>query len=113
MPLTRINAGLDANQGPVPLQAPEPAFLCPHFRGRQEKWTSLNTTLLSVAKNRMREHLDAAERQKSTGEIVPVASKRTFGEVTETDRHPLQASEISQSPKRTVRLASSWDARTG
>ena len=64
------------------------------FAGGKEKWTSLKTTLLSVAKNRMREHLDAAERQKSTGEIVPVASKRTFGEVTETDRHPLQASEI-------------------
>ena len=38
------------------------------FAGGKEKWTSLKTTMLSVARNRMKEHLDAAERQKTTGE---------------------------------------------
>ena len=33
--------------------------------------------------NRMKEHLDAAERQKSSGEAVPTMGKLTFGEVTE------------------------------
>jgi len=32
----------------------------------KEKWTSLRTTILSIARNRMREHLDAAERQRLT-----------------------------------------------
>ena len=41
------------------------------FAAGKEKWTNLKTNLLSVAKNRMKEHLDAAERQKIAGESVP------------------------------------------
>ena len=37
------------------------------FACGKEKWTSLKTKLLSVAKNRMKEHIDAAERQRTTG----------------------------------------------
>ena len=59
------------------------------FAGGKEKWTNLKTTLLSVAKNRMNEHLDAAERQKSSGEAVPA-----MGKVTEIYRQQLQASDV-------------------
>ena len=69
------------------------------FAGGKEKWTSLKTTLLSVAKNRMKEHLDAAERQKSTGESVPAMGKLTFGEVTETYRQQLQTSDVRPNTK--------------
>lgn len=37
------------------------------FGGGKEKWNSLQTTLLSVARNRMKEHLDAAEHQRTMG----------------------------------------------
>ena len=69
------------------------------FAGGKEKWTSLKTTLLSVARNRMKEHLDAAERQKGAGESVPAMGKLTFGEVTETYRQHLQASEVRPNTK--------------
>lgn len=65
------------------------------FAAGKEKWTSL----LSVAKNRMKEHLDAAERQKSGGESVPATGKLTFGEVTETYRQQLQASDVRPNTK--------------
>ena len=64
------------------------------FAGGKEKWTSLKTTLLSVAKYRIKEHLDAAEPQKSPGEAVPAMGTLTFGEVTEAYRQQLQASEV-------------------
>ena len=69
------------------------------FAGGKEKWTSLKTKLLSVAKNRMKEHLDAAERQKSSGDAVPAMGKLTFGEVTETYRQQLQASGTGKSER--------------
>ena len=69
------------------------------FAGGKEKWTSLKTTLLSVAKNRMKEHLDAAEHQKSAGESAPAMGKLTFGEVTETYRQQLQASDVRPNTK--------------
>ncbi len=47
----------------------------------------------------MKEHLDAAERQKSTGESIPAAGRLTFGEVTETYRQQLQASEVRPNTK--------------
>jgi hypothetical protein len=35
--------------------------------GGKGNWTSLKTKLLSVAKNRMKEYVDAAQRQQTTG----------------------------------------------
>ena len=90
---------MDANQSPVPLQALEQLLLCPHFRRWQGKKTSLKTTLLSVVKNWMKEHLDAAERQKITGEVMPATVKLTFNEMNETYREQLQASEVRPNTK--------------
>ena len=45
------------------------------FAAGKEKWISLKTVLLSTAKNRMREHLNSAGRQKSAGESVLVLDK--------------------------------------
>ena len=45
------------------------------FAVGKEKWTSLKTTLLSVAKNRMKEPLETAERQKRIGEQALVLGK--------------------------------------
>ena len=69
------------------------------FAGGKEKRTRLKITLFSVAKNRMKEHLDAAERQKSAGELVPAMGKLTFGEVMETYRQQLQASGVRPNSK--------------
>ena len=44
------------------------------FASGKEKWTSLRTTILSIARNRMREHLDAAERQRLTGTVASEAT---------------------------------------
>ncbi|MEZ0299681.1 MAG: hypothetical protein ACAI35_24770, partial [Candidatus Methylacidiphilales bacterium] len=51
-----------------------------YARGK-EKWTSLRTKLLSIAKNRMKEHVDASERHKADGPQTEVADgKFTFGD---------------------------------
>ena len=50
------------------------------FAGGKEKWASLRTTLLSVAKNRMKEQIDAAERQSSTGESVECVGRLSFAQ---------------------------------
>ena len=69
------------------------------FAAGKEKWTSLKTNLLSVAKNWMKEHLDAAERQKLAGKSVPAMGKLTFSEVTKTYRQQLQASDVRPNTK--------------
>jgi len=50
------------------------------YAGGKEKWTSLRTNLQSVAKNRMKEHVDAAERQRTTGNPVPHKVRNGGGE---------------------------------
>ncbi len=49
------------------------------FAGGKEKWTSLRTTLLTVARNRMREHVDAAERERGPGPAATADGKLSFG----------------------------------
>jgi len=50
------------------------------FAGGKEKWTSLRTTVLSVAKNLIQEHLDANERRKVSGEAQRDVGRLTFGD---------------------------------
>lgn len=45
------------------------------FTAGKEKWTSLETTLFSVARCRMEEHRDVAVRLKGIGESVPALGK--------------------------------------
>ncbi len=45
------------------------------YAGGKGNWTSLKTKLLSVARNRMKEHVDAAERQRTTGNSVEAVGK--------------------------------------
>ena len=46
------------------------------FAGGKEKWTSLKAKLITVAKNRMKEHVDAAERQRTTGNTAEAVVSR-------------------------------------
>ncbi len=83
-------------------------FLYRHKNGRyyvrtyargKGNWTSLKTKLLSVAKNRMKEHVDAAERQRTTGNSVEAVGKLTFGEAIATYREQLGRAEIRPNTK--------------
>jgi integrase len=83
-------------------------FLYRHKNGRyyvrtyargKENWTSLKTKLLSVAKNRMKEHVDAAERQRTTGNSVEAVGKLTFGEAIKTYREHLAGADIRPNTK--------------
>jgi integrase len=49
------------------------------FTGGKEKWTSLKTELLSVARIRMKEHVEAAEREGGGGAIAAAGGKLSFG----------------------------------
>jgi integrase len=64
------------------------------YAGGKGNWTSLKTKLLSVARNRMKEHVDAAERQRTTGNSVEAVGKLTFGEAIRTYREKLAAADI-------------------
>lgn len=83
-------------------------FLYRHKNGRyyvrtyargKGNWTSLKTKLLSVAKNRMKEHVDAAERQRTTGNSVEAVGKLTFGEAIKTYREQLASADIRPNTK--------------
>lgn len=69
------------------------------YAGGKGNWTSLKTTLLSVAKNRMKEHVDAAERQRTTGDSVVAVGKLTFGEAMQTYRDQLARADIRPNTK--------------
>lgn len=69
------------------------------FAGGKEKWTSLRTKLLAVARNRMREHVDAAERQRITGKTAEAVGKMTFGEAVATYREQLKVAVIRPNTK--------------
>jgi integrase len=68
------------------------------YAGGNEKWASLKTTLLSVAKNRMREHLDAAERVKGSGPAT-VAGRLSFGDGIALYRRDLAAAPLRPKTK--------------
>lgn len=83
-------------------------FLYKHLNGRyyvrtyaggKEKWTSLRTPLLSVAKNRMREHLEAAERQKSTGVAAETSERFRFKDGIALYRRELAATPLRPKSK--------------
>lgn len=83
-------------------------FLYKHKNGRyyvrvfacgKEKWTSLKTKLLSVAKNRMREHMDAAERQRTTGNSAEAVGRLNFGEAMAMYRKYLVTADIRPNTK--------------
>lgn len=69
------------------------------FAGGKEKWASMKTTLLSVAKNRMKEHVDASERLKSSGEAQSASGSLTFGAALKTYRERLGYAEIRPNTK--------------
>jgi hypothetical protein len=54
------------------------------FAGGKEKWNSPRTKLLTVSRNRMKEHVDAAERQRTTGNTAEAVGKMTVGEAVAT-----------------------------
>ena len=83
-------------------------FLYRHRNGRyyvrtfahgKEKWTSLKTNLLSIAKNRMREHIDAAEKQRLTGESVDADGSLTFGQAMRFYQSRLDDADIRPNTK--------------
>ena len=83
-------------------------FLYRHRNGRyyvrifadgKEKWCSLRTTLLSVARNRMKEHLDAAERRKTMGGAREGSGRLNFGGAVEIYRKGLQNRELRPNTK--------------
>jgi integrase len=69
------------------------------FAGGKEKWTSLKTKLLSVARNRMKEHVEAAERQRASGSVSEAVGRLTFGEALGRYREELAASEVRPNTK--------------
>ena len=70
------------------------------FASGKEKWTSLKTTLLSIAKNRMREHVDAAERQRLTGAAASEATGNlTFGQALKEYQERLKTADIRPNTK--------------
>lgn len=70
------------------------------FASRKEKWTSLKTTVLSIARNRMREHVDAAERQRLTGTASSVASgSLSFGRALKEYQVRLKTADVRPNTK--------------
>ncbi len=69
------------------------------FAGGKEKWTSLKTKLLAVARNRMKEHVEAAERQRTTGNVSKAVGRLTFGEAMSRYREQLAGSEVRPNTK--------------
>ncbi len=62
------------------------------YAGGKQKRPTLKTTLLSVAKNRMQEHIDASERLKSSGAAAQASGPLTFGEALAVYKERLASS---------------------
>jgi DNA-directed RNA polymerase specialized sigma24 family protein len=69
------------------------------FAGGKEKWTSLRTKLLTLARNRMKDYVDAAERQRTTGNTSEAIGRLTFSEAITTYREQLQEAAIRPNTK--------------
>ena len=69
------------------------------YAGGKGNWASLKTKLLGVAKNRMKEYVDAAERQRTTGSSVEAVGKLTFGEAIKNYRGQLENADIRPNTK--------------
>lgn len=70
------------------------------FAGGKEKWASLRTKLLSVARNRMKEHVDAAERERGPGRGISADGKMTFGDALAQYRPRLEASFVQPNTRK-------------
>ncbi len=68
------------------------------YAGGKEKWATLKTTLLSVAKHRVKEHLEAADRLRASGRKA-ASGPLSFGEALEVFRKQLEESEIRPNTK--------------
>jgi integrase len=97
-----------ASKRAIALSPTKVQFLYRHRNGRyyvrtfadsKEKWSSLKTTLLSVARNRMKEHLDAAERQKLTGGAPEASGTLAFGGALEAYRERLHVADLRPNTK--------------
>ena len=62
--------------------------------GGKEKWKSLRMKVMMIARNRMREYVDAVQRQQSTGPQAGPADKLSFGQALESYRRELEASPV-------------------
>ena len=69
--------------------------LWPAARKKGGSLKTSKTNLLPVAKDRLKEHVDAAERQRTTGNAAEVAGKLTFAEAM-GDREQLAAAYSSE-----------------
>jgi len=70
------------------------------FASGKEKWTSLRTTVQPIAKNRMRDHLDAAERQRLTGTAASEATgSLTFRRALKEYQERLKTADIRPNTK--------------
>jgi len=64
------------------------------YAGGKGNWTSPKTKLFSVARNRMKEHVDAAERQGTAGKSVEAVGNLTFAQAAQTHREELARTDI-------------------
>lgn len=98
----RTNRAADSGKDPVwtPTQV---QYLYRHRNGRyyvrtfacgKEKWASLKTNLLAVARNRMKDHVEAAERERAHGRSVGGDGKMTFGKALAMYRCRLEGAVV-------------------
>jgi integrase len=83
-------------------------FLYKHRNGRyyvrtyakgKENWTSLKTKILSVARNRMKEHVGAAERHRANGDASEAVGKLTFADAATLYRNEIARSDVRPNTK--------------
>jgi integrase len=65
----------------------------------KEKWTSLRTKLLTVARNRMKEHVGAAERQRTAGTLAEPTGRMEFAKAVAAYRQKLADSTVRPNTK--------------
>ncbi len=86
------------------LNRTQPPFLygryyVPTFAGGKEKWTSLKTKLLSAARKPDERARGAAQRQRSTGNVIKAVGRLTFGEALGRDREQLSGTDVRPNTK--------------
>jgi len=68
------------------------------FFGGKEKWTSLKTTILAVAKQRLKEHEQAADARRLSG-IHAVSGPLSYAQALAIFRHGLAAADITDNTR--------------
>ena len=69
------------------------------YAGGKQKWVTLQTTLLSVAKNRMKEHVEGAIRQRSGGSQIESSGRFRFSQGIALYRRELELAPIQPNTK--------------